>query len=271
MPPRVVREGVPISRVCAAPYSRGGGSAVYDLGGAFAGERSSPRSRAPKPLRRGGEAASAGAGPVEAVRWAAGRTRDGRAPPPSPGPVRSLTSDRPTAPLGGSTASPNVGACTALADQGTAWPPGSCGAEPPAGSCANDEAPATPRRRARAAGKDSRERCPRICGSGFEGLRGGRPVGRARSVAINLRPGSLLRNGIPRQWRCGSISQPPHGSRYGRSSPLEPVPHLPHGVDMLRLGRVGLELLAQLGHVGIDRAGDDRGAVAPHLAQQIVP
>src|SRR6478672_7300621 len=66
---------------------------------------------------------------------------------------------------------------------------------------------------------------------------------------------------IPRRCRCTMIPRDVSGS--------EAVADFPDGYGVLRLGRVVLELLAQLGHVGIHRSGEHDRAMVPHLAQEI--
>lgn len=97
-------------------------------------------------------------------------------------------------PRNGSIVAPHSGECTALVGEPASSTEVARGERPTSAPCANDKAPATPRRRARA-GRCSRERCPRIGASGSGRFEQGRPVGRPSKLTINLvaaAPGAKL-------------------------------------------------------------------------------
>ena len=50
---------------------------------------------------------------------------------------------------------------------------------------------------------------------------------------------------------------------------LNPVPSLPHGKNVPRLGSVFLELATQLGDMGVDRPAVDFARVSPHFLEQL--
>ena len=50
---------------------------------------------------------------------------------------------------------------------------------------------------------------------------------------------------------------------------VETVPDFPDGDEVLRFGRIVLELLAQLGHVRVDRTREHDRAMVPDFAQQL--
>ncbi len=108
--------------------------------------------------------------------------------------------------------------------------------------------------------------------SGLPGTSHPRRAATAAARSSAGRPGrSLVRISRKReekkwQWRR-RVSRPRlQGQRLSRELVAHPV----NGEDVLRVARVGLDLLAQPGHVHVDGARRRHRVVAPHLVEQLL-